>query len=79
MSESYIGHDIKKIAAAYNWGQANLKKWLDFCTEQGIDWYENLENIKLNLDREQKKNFQGRFNVATYIKDILDNYPKKSR
>jgi len=70
----YIGNDIKKIAAGYNWGQTNLKKWLDYCAEKGIDWYENLTN----KDYEYPEiSIKARRRVANYIDDILDNYPRK--
>jgi len=44
MSKEFIGEDVKKILAGYNWGADNLFKWIKFCAEENIDWYSNLTN-----------------------------------
>jgi len=42
-----------------------------------MDWYENLDNAELKLDKDQLDYFIGRFNAVRYVENILNNYPKK--
>ncbi len=67
----FVGEDLKKTLAGYKWGQGYLKKWLDYCQNEGKDWYENLgkDVDGLSIDPESKK-------TKTYIEKVLSYYSK---